>query len=255
MIDYSLSDKLKIQYQTANPFPYIVIDNFLPENLLKSCLKEIKKHNEWYCNQQDWVEEFEKNKFYYPTEDTDMSEFEEKLPITNMITEYMNSKPFIEFLENLTGFEKLYRDPIMLGGGIHKIKKGGKLSVHIDYNEHPEKKWMRKLNVLLYLNENWKEEWEGNLELWDKKTWEKKLEVQPIFNRAVIFSIEDAPHGHPIPLNTPEDVCRYSLALYYFTDEEVKNKHSVIFYKDENLGITKKIDDIFKTEKQNTNKN
>jgi Rps23 Pro-64 3,4-dihydroxylase Tpa1-like proline 4-hydroxylase len=105
---------------------------------------------------------------------------------------------------------------------------------------------MRKLNVLLYLNENWNEKWEGNLELWDKKTWEKKLEIQPIFNRAVIFSIQDAPHGHPIPLNTPDDVCRYSLALYYFTDEEVKNKHTVIFYKDEELGITKNIDDILK---------
>ncbi len=77
MIDYSLSNKLKIQYQTANPFPYIVIDNFLPENLLKSCLKEIKKHNEWYCNQEDWVEEYQKNKFYYPTDSTDMDEFEE----------------------------------------------------------------------------------------------------------------------------------------------------------------------------------
>jgi hypothetical protein len=74
----------------------------------------------------------------------------------------------------------------------------------------------------------------------------KQIEVEPIFNRAVIFSIEDAPHGHPIPLNTPEDVYRYSLALYYFTDEEVTNKHSVIFYEDAKLGITQNIDDIFK---------
>ena len=246
MIDYTLSDKLKIQYQTANPFPYIVIDNFLPEFLLKSCLNEIKKHEEWYTNGQEWIEKYEKNKFYYPNEETDMEEFNRKLPITNMITEYMNSPSFLNFLENLTGFEKLYRDPIMLGGGIHKIKNGGKLSVHIDYNEHPGKKWKRNLNLLLYLNENWKKEWEGNLELWSRTPWEKKVEVQPIFNRAVIFSIEDAPHGHPIPLNTPDDVSRYSLALYYFTDEEVKDKHSVIFYEDKDLGI-KTTDDLFKT--------
>jgi hypothetical protein len=246
MIDYSLSEKFKVQYRTAKPFPYIVIDNFLPEFLLQSCLNEIKKHDEWYSNQEQWIEPFEVNKFYYPTDTTDMMEFSRKLPITNMVTEYMNSEPFLKFLENLTGFEKLYRDPIMLGGGIHKIKKGGKLSVHIDYNEHPGKKWKRNLNLLIYLNENWKSEWEGNLEFWDENSTKKHIEVEPIFNRAVIFSIEDAPHGHPIPLNTPEDVYRYSLALYYFTDEEVTNKHSVIFFEDAKLGITENIDDIFK---------
>ena len=246
MIDYSLSEKFKVQYRTAKPFPYIVIDNFLPEFLLQSCLNEIKKHDEWYSNQEEWIEPFEVNKFYYPTDYTDMMEFSRKLPITNMVTEYMNSEPFLKFLENLTGFEKLYRDPIMLGGGIHKIKKGGKLSVHIDYNEHPGRKWKRNLNLLLYLNENWKSEWEGNLEFWDEDSLKKQIEVEPIFNRAVIFSIEDAPHGHPIPLNTPEDVYRYSLALYYFTDEEVRNKHTVIFFEDKKLGITENIDDIFK---------
>jgi hypothetical protein len=246
MIDYSISEKFKVQYRTAKPFPYIVIDNFLPEFLLQSCLNEIKKHDEWYTNQEGWIEPFEVNKFYYPNGNTDMMEFSRKLPITNMVTEYMNSEPFLKFLENLTGFEKLYRDPIMLGGGIHKIKKGGKLSVHIDYNEHPGRKWKRNLNLLLYLNENWKKEWEGNLELWGGVPWKKEIEVEPIFNRAVIFSIEDAPHGHPIPLNTPEDVYRYSLALYYFTDEEVTNKHSVIFFEDKKLGITENIDNIFK---------
>jgi Rps23 Pro-64 3,4-dihydroxylase Tpa1-like proline 4-hydroxylase len=195
MIDYTLSDKLKIQYQTANPFPYIVIDNFLPDFLLESCLEEIKKHDEWYSNQEDWVGEYEKNKFYYPTYTTDMDEFKLKAPITNMITEYMNSTLFIKFLEKLTGFEKLYRDPVMMGGGIHKINKGGKLSIHIDYNQHPDEKWKRNLNLLLYLNKDWKSEWGGNLELWEKESWKKKLEIEPIFNRAVIFSIEDAPHG------------------------------------------------------------
>jgi hypothetical protein len=128
----------------------------------------------------------------------------------------------------------------MLGGGIHKINKGGKLSIHIDYNQHPGQKWKRNLNVLLYLNENWEKEWGGNLELWGGNPWKKEIEVEPIFNRAVIFSIEDAPHGHPIPLNTPDDV-----ALYYFTDEEVKDKHTVIFYRDEELGI-KETDNLFK---------
>jgi Rps23 Pro-64 3,4-dihydroxylase Tpa1-like proline 4-hydroxylase len=245
MINYELSENLKTQYKNGIPFPHIVIDNFLPEFLLKSCIDEIVQHDEWHFNTEEWIDEYEKNKFFYPSATTDMNYFKKKLPITNMITEYMNSPSFLEFLENLTGFEKLYKDPIMLGGGIHKIKRGGKLAVHTDYNEHPGKKWKRNLNLLLYLNENWKSEWGGNLELWDKNLNGKKVEIEPIFNRAVIFSIEDAPHGHPIPLNTPDYVSRYSLALYYFTDEEVTNPKFVRFYDDYELKPN--IENILKT--------
>jgi Rps23 Pro-64 3,4-dihydroxylase Tpa1-like proline 4-hydroxylase len=178
-----------------------------------------------------------------------MQEFKTKLPNTTLIMDYLNSDDFLKFLTNLTGYRKVYRDPVLMGGGIHKIKKGGKLSVHIDYNEHPENKNKRVLNLLIYLNKNWKSEWNGNLEFWSKDRTQKEIEIEPIFNRAVIFDIEDAPHGHPIPLNTPEDVDRFSLALYYFTDDKVEpeKKHTVIFYKDYELGNkTQNLEDLFK---------
>ena len=46
---------------------------------------------------------------------------------------------------------------------------------------------------------------------------------------------------------TPDEVDRYSLALYYFTDEIPESEHHVIFYYDEDLGVNKKDDNIFKT--------
>jgi len=63
----------------------------------------------------------------------------------------------------------------------------------------------------------------------------------------VIFDIEDAPHGHPVPLNTPENLDRYSLALYYFVDEEPREdeKHTVIFYKDNEIGAGAPPNDLF----------
>ena len=237
MIDYTLSDKLKVNYQTAKPFPYIVIDNFLPEFILRRCKEEVMKHDIWHHDTIPWTQEFQQNKFYYPSDRTDMSEFPSKLPITTLIMDYLNSDEFLQFLCNLTGHSQLYRDPKLMGGGIHRIKRGGKLAVHVDYNEHPETKRQRKLNVLIYLNENWKSEWGGNLELWTKDLKTKEVEVEPIFNRVVIFDIDKAPHGHPIPLNSPEDVDRYSLALYYFTDNfvDADKKNQVIFYRDDEL--------------------
>jgi Rps23 Pro-64 3,4-dihydroxylase Tpa1-like proline 4-hydroxylase len=177
-----------------------------------------------------------------------MDDFRRKLPITSFVMEYLNSSEFIKYLEELTGHPKLFRDPMLMGGGVHRIKKGGKLSVHVDYNEHPFSGKKRVLNLLIYLNENWMKEWEGNLEFWTLNPPKKYIEVEPIFNRAVIFDIEDAPHGHPVPLNTPQDVDRYSLALYYFIDEppEEDKKHMVIFWRDHEIGAGKNTNDLFK---------
>lgn len=169
-----------------------------------------------------------------------MDDLRKKIPITKFVFEFLNSPEMIKFLENLTGFTGISIDPILLGGGIHKIATGGRLAIHRDFNTHPGTKKKRILNLLIYLNKDWKKEWNGNLELVSNNTWDKSLEIEPIFNRAVIFNIEDAPHGHPTPLNTPKDVFRYSLALYYFVDEQPEVKHTVVFYSDEEVEFKKK---------------
>jgi len=240
MKEQDSTKKLNKIYSSNKPYPYIVIDNFLPEFLLKKCKEEIISHDVWHSDQVHFTKEFQQNKFYYPGERTKESEFKSKLPITTLLMDFFNSQEFIVFLKELTGHDNLYRDPILMGGGVHKIKKGGKLSVHVDYNKHPLTGKKRVLNLLIYLNENWKQEWDGNLELWTINPSYKIIEIEPIFNRAVIFDIENAPHGHPIPLNTPDNVDRLSLALYYFKDQvENENPHSVIFYRDSDIGAVK----------------
>jgi Rps23 Pro-64 3,4-dihydroxylase Tpa1-like proline 4-hydroxylase len=126
----------------------------------------------------------------------------------------------LKYLEELTGIDNLIPDELLMGGGLHKITSGGKLSYsHADYNLHPVKKLYRRVNLLIYLNKDWKEEWGGNLELWDKEYYKLDVSVEPLFNRAVIFTItSESLHGHPVPLNTPENVSRNSIALYYFTE-------------------------------------
>jgi len=130
----------------------------------------------------------------------------------------MYSAPVLQFLERLTGINGLMGDPSLLGGGVHKINRGGKLGVHADFNVHFRTQLHRRINLLLYLNKDWNAEWGGDLELWEKDMSKCCIKVAPVFNRAAIFNItDDAFHGHPHPLNTPENVSRYSLALYYYT--------------------------------------
>ena len=80
----------------------------------------------------------------------------------------MNSLRVLLFLEALTGIEGLIPDPYFGGGGPHQIQPGGFLKIHADFNVHPQLKLDRRLNMLIYLNKDWREEYGGHLELWDR---------------------------------------------------------------------------------------
>ena len=197
-------------YRSNEPYPHIVIDNFLDEKKLDSVTKKI-----------DQIEIFENNKRFDPNQKRKLkSDSELEMPDEVIdIIRYFNSQTFLNSLQSLTGIkEKLLSDPYLWGGGIHRIKRGGFLKIHSDTNFHPDFNLDRRLNLLLYLNKNWNKEYGGELELWDKQMKKCVKKIAPLFNRAVIFSTDDTSyHGHPDPLDCPENVARQSLALYYYS--------------------------------------
>lgn len=102
-----------------------------------------------------------------------------------------------------------------LGGGLHEIHPRGLLKVHVDFERHPSG-LRRVANLLIYLNEDWKEEWGGALELHDGRDRPRAV-IPPIGGRAVLFlTTPQSWHGHPHPLACPAGKTRRSLALYYY---------------------------------------
>lgn len=100
-----------------------------------------------------------------------------------------------------------------VGGGYHFIEPGGYLAVHADFNRSPKTNRFRRLNLLVYLNDDWQDPG-GRLELWDQEKC--VIEVAPEFNRTVVFETSSTSwHGHSIPASRP----RKSVACYFFTDE------------------------------------
>jgi len=95
----------------------------------------------------------------------------------------------------------------------------------------------RRINLLIYMNPEWKEEYKGSLCLCDKNNCVKK--ISPILNRCVIFNTSNKSiHGHPEPLNVPDHIRRQSIAVYYYTINTNKNfdfegdkQHGTIFYR------------------------
>ena len=146
----------------------------------------------------------------------------------------MNSHPVLQFLEKLTGIGGLIPDPSFAGGGCHQIEPGGKLQVHVDFNKLQPANLDRRINLLIYLNKDWKEEYGGHFELWDAEGKACVKRVLPLFNRCVVFSTtQTSYHGHPHPLTCPEGWTRKSIALYYYTngrdDGHASDGHSTVF--------------------------
>ena len=137
------------------------------------------------------------------------------------IVDELNSPEFVRWLSELTGIPDLVSDDMLEGGGLHQSGKGGFLNVHTDFsNHHYHKHWRRQVNLILYLNPNWEEQWGGELELWDREMRQCVAKVPPLLNHALIFRTDEISyHGFPEPLRCPEGESRKSLALYYYTVE------------------------------------
>ncbi len=149
-----------------------------------------------------------------------MSNLAEMPPKTRAFIEELNSASFVSTLEDLTGIRDLIPDPYLEGGGIHQIGAGGFLKVHTDFNWHRKLQLHRRVNLLIYLNEEWESEWKGNLELWDEEMRQCHVSVPPLFNHIVIFTTTDRSyHGHPDPLECPPGIMRKSIAMYYYSKE------------------------------------
>lgn len=216
---------LRDTYTHAKPFPHIALDGLFPDEDLDRVLRDFPAPAAMRWAEFDNPQE-KKLGFYYERS---------VLPETvRSFVERMNSFEMLLWLEALTGIDGLIPDPYFGGGGLHQIEPGGFLKVHADFNVHPKLKLDRRLNMLIYLNRHWKEEYGGHLELWDadRKTCVER--ILPFFNRTVIFSTTDTSfHGHPHPLTSPPGVTRKSVSLYYYTAgrpaDERSAAHDTIF--------------------------
>ncbi|MEU6715902.1 2OG-Fe(II) oxygenase [Nonomuraea sp. NPDC046802] len=221
---FPLADSLRPTFLTASPFRHVVIDDFLPENVLDPVLDEFPEPKDATWQRFDSSKEVK-----LALQDT-----EQMGPATRRLLAEFNGQVFIEFLERLTGIERLVPDPHLEGGGLHQIRSGGFLKVHADFNRHRRLDLDRRLNGLLYLNKDWDESYGGHLQLWNQDMSTCEHAVLPVFNRFVLFATtDDANHGHPDPLTCPPERARRSMALYYYSngrpDEEINADHTTLF--------------------------
>jgi Rps23 Pro-64 3,4-dihydroxylase Tpa1-like proline 4-hydroxylase len=137
----------------------------------------------------------------------------------------LQSQEFLDFVSDLTGIPDLLHDPDYVGGGTHENRHGQGLDAHVDFNYHPRTRWHRRLNLIVYLNEQWEPGWGGELELhsdpWDVEA-NRTVSILPGMNRAVIFeTTETSWHGFS-QIRLPQGhrhASRRSFAICLYTRE------------------------------------
>jgi hypothetical protein len=199
------------RYAAALPYPHAVFDDFFNSELLGQIAKEFP----------DLSRDSRSIGYDDPNQIKFASRGDAQFPpLTRQLMSYLNSPPFLEFLATLTGIQNLIADAQFEGGGLHEIRRGGFLKVHADFDRHRVTGHYRRLNALLYLNQDWQESYGGKLELWSRDMQSCVKEIAPLFNRLVVFTTDDTSyHGHPDPLECPKHRGRRSLALYYYTEQ------------------------------------
>ena len=222
------ADRLGAEFNRAEPFPHLVIDDFFAPGVAERLLAEFPR--------------FEAGNFVgddgQPGGKSTSDQVRRLGAAYRALDDAVQSPAFLQTLSRLTGIDGLLYDPWYLGGGTHENRNGMSLDPHVDFNFHPSERWHRRLNLIVYLNPAWEAAWGGCFELFRDPHASPRPDVSivPVFNRCALFETSERSwHGFDTIRLPPgqEGLSRRSIALYFYTKErpveEIAERHTTYY--------------------------
>lgn len=194
----------------AAPFAHLVIDDLFSKPLLEEMAEEYDRvpRNTWKLSEH--AREDRRGTLPYAR----MGH------ATDLYFQTIYSTRFLHFMTQLTAIPDLVTDPSLLNGGLHDVPTGGRFDIHIDYTHHPVTGLANRLVMITYLNKNWKDDYGGQLELWNAATKTCDVSIVPEFGRTIMFmNGPTALHGCPRPIAEPTGRSRRSAAAYFYSPD------------------------------------
>lgn len=214
-----------VDYSHGTPVPWLFFDDFLPQDLLEAVQQDIANMNDhlWstFTRNGSFMKECNNLK---------------RAPVTRELTLNLNSAEFVEWLEEMTGHQKLIPDPLLIGAGLMRCGPGHSLKLHTDFNWNEQLRLNRRLNAILYVSQEWKPEWGGGLEFWNFDQTECLHTIEPRPNRLLLWDYDPRlVHGHPNPISCPPGATRDGLRLFYFNSNATPESepHRSLYWFDE----------------------
>lgn len=211
LLNPSLLDEAKIKeirsaFENAQPCKHVAVPNFLNEELANTLYENFPKLEALNVKRKSINEN--KSEEYH---------LERYHPAFNQLRDFMNSPEMYEWVSKVTGIEDLRSTYDSLGSGVHQGGPGSFVDVHVDINMNPVANLHRRINVLIYLNKHWKDEYGGALEFWDKDVKNCISKVMPYFNQAAIMVTDETSYHGYAKINIPDHESRKSFYCYYYT--------------------------------------
>jgi hypothetical protein len=193
------------EFANAGPFPHVVIDGLWNDDWLRGIVDEFPDPADPRWQTYGMEQERGKKAGARPLWG----------PETVKWFDAMAGPEWCAWIATLLGVPSVVPDDI--GGGQHLSAEDARLGIHVDFNQHPTLPLDRRMNVLLFLNPEWRSEWGGDLLLANGPNDDDPLRISPAWNRTVLFATSESSwHGHPEPI--VGDHVRRSLACYYFAE-------------------------------------
>ena len=223
------TEQLANQFTCGDPFRHTLIENFFELPFLTNILEEFPE-----IETDKMRSEFGKVSRKHAVHEIDSLG-----PTFRKWHNVLQSAQFIEWLEKLTGIEQLIFDPEYHGAGTHNNLDGQGMDVHVDFNLHRTTGFHRRLNLIIYICEEWDPARGGNIQL-HKNPWDRPSnyykEYPPFYNNAILFETNDYSwHGFD-PISLPNEknyLSRKSLTVYYYSkdrpEHEMSKKHGTIY--------------------------
>ena len=226
LADPALRARFRDAFAKARPFPHMVIGGLFSADFLRSVAAEFEAG----MRSARTIANARERTF----RSTDPAHFG---PACQRYFDLMHRHAMVDFLQSVTGIAPLVVDPMLMNGGLHESRDGGRFAIHRDFNRHRQTMLDNALVALTYLNEDWQPAWGGELELWCDKRRRVVRSIAPTMGRTVIFAHGPRSfHGHTVPIDTGGTTPRRSLATYYYTrrigTREVLGYHSTVFALD-----------------------
>jgi hypothetical protein len=223
------------EFSSARPFRHVVMDNFLAPGRCDELMSEFPR-------------------FQAASAINERGETGRKAVVTDIprvgpayarFDRMIRGPQFLEWIGRVSSIPNLLYDPEYVGGGTHENLDGQDLDPHVDFNYHPRRHWHRRLNLIVFLNPEWRAEWGGCLELmadpWTAEGSRDARVVVPVANRAVLFeTTERSWHGFKRIHLPPGHTARRSLAIYLYTEDrpeaETAASHGTVYVQPQLAG-------------------
>jgi hypothetical protein len=219
-------EALRLEFAKATPFPFVKIEHLLEPAFAAEVAAAYPSFEDAASKGMTFNAVNERKKIQI----TDAGAFPERVA---RLHEALASATFLRDLSYITGIQDLLADNELVGGGMHITGPGGRLDVHVDFNYLERRDLHRRLNLLLYLNPVWEDQWGGHIQLWDKQVKTCHQNFKPVFNRCVIFETSETSFHGVTPVTGAAPCPRISFATYYYTREAPPNwsgtVHSTVF--------------------------